>query len=474
VRYGVMAYLCTLAFVLYIDRICIGQAGTAIQADLRLNNFQFGLVLVAFQIAYAIFEPTTGHWGDRYGSRRVLIRIVLWWSLFTALTGAVLWFEPIGFGPTHYVQPDWFEDPVGSGIWHQYEAYPQPAIVLFSSFYLLMIVRFLFGAGEAGALPNAARVISGWFPPGQRGPPQALISTCAQIGGAVAPWLASIFIKSPYIGWRWAFVIFGSLGVVWAWFFARWFRDDPATHPRVNQAEREYILGRGATTAAPAAPQEHGIPWRLAVNNPNIWLLGFANACTAFFSYMLFGWFPTYLKSGRGLGETESGWLGMLPFLFGAVGVLLGGYVGDWLTRRTGSRRLAMCSMGTIGLFLAGVLVGSSIFADDPLVAVLLCSTGYFFSYLQLAAWWATMADIGGRHLGALFGLCNMIGLAGGGISQAFLGWYADYMKRRGYEGREQWDDAFYLYGGVLILGGVLWLFMNPRRTVVPEEAKHV
>lgn len=474
VRYGVMGYLCSLAFILYIDRICIGQAGTAIKADLRISNFQFGLVLVAFQIAYAIFEPTTGHWGDRYGSRRVLIRIVLWWSAFTALTGAVLWFEPLGLGPTHYVQPDWFEDPVGSGMWHQYEAYPQPAIVLFSSFYLLMIVRFLFGAGEAGALPNAARVISGWFPPGERGPPQALISTCAQIGGAVAPWLASIFITSPYIGWRWAFVIFGSLGVVWAWFFARGFRDDPATHPRVNQPEREYILGRQAATAGSAAPQAHGIPWRLTLRNPNIWLLGFANACTAFFSYMLFGWFPTYLKDGRGLGETESGWLGMLPYLFGAAGVLLGGYVGDWLTRRTGSRRLAMCSMGAIGLFLAGVLVGSSIYADAPLLAVLLCSAGYFFSYLQLAAWWATMADIGGRHLGALFGLCNMIGLAGGGISQVFLGWYADYMKGQGYLGRDQWDSAFYLYGGVLIVGSVLWLFMNPRRTVVPEDAKHV
>ena len=80
VRHGVMAYLCALAFILYIDRICIGQAGTAMKAELDLSNFQWGLVGVAFQVAYAVFEPTTGHWGDRYGSRRVLIRIVLWWS----------------------------------------------------------------------------------------------------------------------------------------------------------------------------------------------------------------------------------------------------------------------------------------------------------------------------------------------------------------------------------------------------------
>src|SRR6185503_4350507 len=130
VRYGVMGFLCSLAFVLYIDRICIGQAGTAMKAELGLSNSQWGLVGVAFQIAYAIFEPTTGHWGDRFGSRRVLIRIVLWWSVFTALTGCVWkfswesgWRVGLGWGP---------EVPL-----------------LFDSFLLLLLIRFLFGAGEA-------------------------------------------------------------------------------------------------------------------------------------------------------------------------------------------------------------------------------------------------------------------------------------------------------------------------------------
>src|SRR5262249_1638534 len=133
-----------------------------------------------------------------------------------------------------------------------------------------------------------------------------------------------------------------------------------------------------------------------------------------------------------GLSEITSGRLGSLPYLFGAVGVLLGGFLGDWLTARIGSRRLALGGMGTVGLLLAGVLVGSSVFADDPFVAVLLCSLGYFCSYIQLAAWWAAVGDIGGRHLGAVFGLCNMIGLAGGAISQVFLGSFADHMKALG------------------------------------------
>src|SRR5262245_6465463 len=437
-----MGFLCSLAFILYLDRICIGQAGTAMKAELGISYAQWGWVGVSFQIAYAIFEPITGHWGDRYGSRRVLIRIVLWWSVFTVLTGCVWKFS-----------------------------WQLPGIVI-NGYLLLLLIRFLFGAGEAGALPNAARVISRWFPPGKRGPPQALISTSAQIGGAAAPAMAAQLIHSPYIGWRWAFVIFGSLGLVWIWFFARWFRDDPAAHPQVNEAERRYILC-GPTEVAGSESKHHPILWRLVLVNPNIWLLGVANSCTAFFSYMLFLWFPTYLKEARGLDEIASGRLGSIPYLFGAIGVLLGGYLGDWLTARTGSRRLALNGMGAAGLLVAGLLVGGSVYADRPIVAVLLCSIGFFFSYVQLAGWWAMMGDIGGRHLGALFGVCNMIGLTGGAVSQVFLGYFAEYRKSLGLVGRAQFDPAFFLYGGVLIFGGFLWLFMNPNRTVIPDDVEH-
>src|SRR5262249_16928157 len=180
----------------------------------------------------------------------------------------------------------------------------------------------------------------------------------------------------------------------------------------------------------------------------------------------------TYLKEGRGMDEITSGRLGSLPYLFGATGVLLGGYLGDWLTARTGSRRLALGGLGTVGLTLAGGLVASSVRADAALAAALLCSTGYFFSYIQLAGWWAAMGDVGGRHLGALFGLCNMIGLSGGAVSQLFLGQFADHMKALGFEGRAQWDPAFPLYGGVLVAGGLLWLFVDPRRSVDPNSTE--
>jgi len=154
-----------------------------------------------------------------------------------------------------------------------------------------------------------------------------------------------------------------------------------------------------------------------------------------------------------------------------ACGVLLGGYLGDWLTVRFRSRRLALRAMGRGGLALAGLCVGASVFADDPRPAALLCAVGFFFADIQLAAWWATVGDIGGRHLGAVFGFGNMIGLTGGLISQVSLGIFVDIMKSLGYSGRAQWDPAFYLFGGLLLLGATCWLFNDPERPVVCDDA---
>src|SRR5262249_5355895 len=151
-----------------------------IKDQLDLSNTQVSCVLMAFTLAYGLFEVPSGRWGDRAGSRNVLTRIALWWSAFTALTAAC-------FG-----------------------------------FYSLLVVRFLFGAGEAAALPNAARIVSRWYPSSERGRVQGLIQTAALVGGTVAPVVAAYLIRE--LGWRGAFVVFGGLGVVWAAAFWLWFR----------------------------------------------------------------------------------------------------------------------------------------------------------------------------------------------------------------------------------------------------------
>src|SRR6266851_3435519 len=188
-RFVVLAFGVALAGVTYLDRVCISVTARQIMRDLSLSELQMSFVFSAFTAAYAIFEIPTGYWGDRIGTRRVLTRIVVWWSSFTVLTAAAF-------------------------------SYP-----------MLLAVRFLFGIGEAGAWPNVARTFSRWFPAKERGTAQGIFFMGAHLAGGLTPLLvAALLVRLP---WRAVFVIFGLVGFVWAAACYRWFRDDPARHPSV-------------------------------------------------------------------------------------------------------------------------------------------------------------------------------------------------------------------------------------------------
>lgn len=423
VRYGVLAYLCVLAFIFYVDRLCISKAALRIEEDLDLTHEEMGMIFSAFTLAYCLFEVPTGAWGDRHGSRGVLTRIVLWWSAFTALTAA------------------------GAG------------------FASMIAIRFLFGAGEAGAFPNTARVLVRWFPAARRGAAQGLITTMALVGGAVAPVVAGYLISA--VGWRWAFVVFSVPGVLWAIVFYAWFRDDPAEHPAVNEAERLLIAGSGPAPGGAAHPP---IPWRAVVGSANVWLLGGVTACTAFNTYLFFFWYPSYLEKARAADPDISGWLAALPLCGGALGGAAGGMLIDWLIRRTGNRRASRSGQGCILLLLSAGCLILGVQADDTLVSALWMAAAMFALNATLANWWGAVADISGCHLGALFGLMNSMGGLGAFVSPIFMGRFADRMKELGYTGRDQWDPAFYVFAGVLALGAFGWLFVDSLRPIQDPE----
>lgn len=460
-RYIVLAFVCSLAFVLYLDRICISQAATDIKKELGLSNTDFGYVLAAFTLAYALFEVPIGWWGDKYGSRGVLARIVVGWSIFTALTGA---------------------------------AY---------GFVSLVAIRFLFGAGEAGAFPNTARILSRWFPTERRGMAQGLVNSVSQIGAAVAPPLTAYLMTQ--IGWRWTFAVFCLPGVVWAAIFYWWYRDDPQQHPSVNEAERRLIT---AGTAARHATEHPPIPWKLVFKCPPIWLLGAVLACSAFNSYFYFSWYPTYLKEARlapevlrtrppavetnvkdksadstkstspidlltkeekQVVETRAGTLASIVLTGGAIGSISGGFLIDFLVRRSGNRHRSRRRYSSLVLCLAAAFLIAGQQTDSPEMASIWTAGSVMFTLSTLASWWGAVTDISGRHLGALFGLMNSLGGFGAIASQLFVGRYADYMKSFGHEGRAQWDSIFYVYAGVLILGACGWLLVDSSKTVDRE-----
>src|SRR3954463_14482093 len=176
IRYQVLAFTVALAAVTYLDRVCIAQTAADMMRELGLTSVQMGYVFSAFTLAYALFEIPTGAWGDRIGARRVLTRIVVWWSSFTMATAA---------------------------------AY---------NYTSLLAVRFLFGMGEAGAFPNVSKTFSRWFPAVERGTAQGIFFAGAHLGGGLTPLLVTYLLL--FMPWRMVFVTFGLLGFVWAiaWF----------------------------------------------------------------------------------------------------------------------------------------------------------------------------------------------------------------------------------------------------------------
>jgi MFS family permease len=294
-----------------------------------------------------------------------------------------------------------------------------------------------------------------------------MINTSALIGGAVAPVVAAYVIA--WRGWRWAFFLFGLFGVVWAWGFHRWFRDNPTEHPAVNEAERQLIT-RGLV--GPSRTEHPPVPWGPVLRSANVWLLGGVITCSAFFTYMNFFWYPTYLEKGRGVDPIWTGWLSGMVLAGGAVGGTLGGYLSDWLVRVTQDRRRSRRWIGFCGLSSAAIALLASVRCNNAVSATCFLSLASLSANAVLASWWGAVTEISGAHLGSLFGLMNSMGVPGAVASQLFFGRFADWMRERGFQGREQWDPGFYLYAAVLSIGAVGWLFVDATKSVVdPPES---
>src|SRR4029079_16570011 len=264
VRGRVLVFAFLLAVVTYLDRICISAAAPAIMDELHLSFIQMGLVFSAFTLAYSLFEVPSGWLGDVRGPRRVLTRIVLWWSAFTMLTGAA------------------------------------------RGFLSLITIRFLFGAGEAGAFPNVARSFSRWFPMRERGTANGVLFLGSRLGGMLSAPLALLLIRS--WTWRAAFAIFGATGVGWAVVWYWWYRDRPSEHPSVNAAELA-LIQEGSDERETAKT-----PWRAVLRSRNLHAI-----CAMYFAfgyglYFYFTWLPTYLIRELGFSVLAGGLLSALPF----------------------------------------------------------------------------------------------------------------------------------------------------------------
>jgi MFS transporter, ACS family, glucarate transporter len=442
VRYGVLAFACTLSLITYLDRVCIMRANQDIQNDLGFTTRQMGLVFSAFLLGYTLFEVPGGWMGDKWGSRRTLTRIVLCWSLFTALTGCVFYFSPIDSGRALIFGP-WYLP------------------LVFDAFALMLLVRFLFGMGEAGAYPNLTRVVRDWFPARERAFAQGNIWMCARFGGAIAP--VVIGRLTSVIGWRLAFGVLGVIGVTWAVCFIRWFRSHPDKHPGCNESECRLIReGQPRRTDHDSGHSWPGLG--LLAGSLSIWAMGFAAFWVCFGWYFYPTWQPKYLEDVHQYRPDgwESELLTGLPFLCGAVGCLIGGGISDRLVQRLG-HRWGRSLIGLVGFLGAGVCVLATGFAVNAFQAVALLCLAFLVNDLAIPVLWAVAADVGGRFAGTVSGLMNMVGGIGAIITPALIPDVRERLLVR-FSPEESWRIIFAGLAGAWFLAAAAWLFIDASK----------
>lgn len=431
VRYVVMAFLCSLAFLSYLDRVCISRAQGDIQRDLHITDARMGLVMSIFWLGYALFEIPGGWMGDRFGARSTLSRIVLAWSLFTALSGAA------------------------------------------AGFASLLVYRLLFGVGEAGAFPNMARVQSRWFPAALRARAGGVLWLSARWGGAFSfllfGYLLAGFDSPTFRGavghvpalhflqftpsWRLGFWSMGLMGLVWTALFFFWFRDNPAEKSSVNAAELELIQSDPGPGASHEAHGDARV-WSALFTSQNLWLLALAYLCISFGWSFFVSWMPRYLLDVHHVSFKGSQAMDVLPMFCGGISCLLGGALSDALVRATGWTRLGRAIFPISGYLTAAVAMFAIRLAHTPGQAIFLMCVASAANDFGQGACWTTVIGIGGLYAGTAFGFMNMVGNIGN--LQPVVG--AMIFKHFG------WNVLFAVYASVYFAAACFWLGINPNK----------
>ncbi len=398
-----------LALLLYVDRICISVAKEPIAEALNLSDKQMGWILAAFSLGYAFFQTPSGIMADRYGPRKVLTVIVILWSAFTALTGAA---------------------------WN---------------FISLIIVRFLFGAGEAGAFPGMSRAIYSWIPLKERGIVTGINFSGSRLGAAfavpVVAWLVTDF------GWRFTFIVLGAVGVVWAICWFVFFRDTPEELKSISNEEKKYIAEERQDKDL--TPNTEKIHFGTLMKSKNMWLAMGQYFCSNFTFFFALTWLFPHIKSEYQLETIEAGFYTAIPLVFGAFGNWFSGWLIDKIFKN-GSWDKSRIFPASLGFVLAAVGLLGSIYMNSAIGAIIFLSIAIFGADMTLPPSWAFCVDIGKKHAGAVSGTMNMAGNIGAFITALLFPYLLAWTGS---------TTLFFIVGAVLnVLAVILWFNMKPRR----------
>ncbi len=411
VRHIVLWLTVAAYMITYMDRVVISSAVPSIQKELGIDNASMGVVIGAFRWGYALFQIPGGWLGDWIGPRKALTMIVIWWSLFTSLT-ALSW--------------------------------SRSSMIAF---------RFLFGVGEAGAFPIATRSLSRWMLPTERGYAQGITHAGSRLGAALTPVMVVAMIAA--WGWRVPFVVFGSVGVLWAAVWYWYYRDLPSQHESVNAAELETIqraIGKG-----PKPGERPAVPWGRILQSYTLWRLCAMYFCYSYCLAIYLDWFPKYLNEARGLDLKTMGIYATLPLLAGTLGDFLGGWVSDRLAHGGMDLRNARRFVAVAGFLLAAAGIVPAVLASSPETCVAFTCIALFGLEVTVGVSWAIPLDIGGDFAGSVSAVMNTCGNIGGAISSTSLGFLAQAYG---------WNTPFLAAAGACALGAVLFSGIDANRKI--------
>ena len=416
-RWYILLLISLMYLITYLDRVNISTAAPVISKEFGFDKITMGIIFSAFVWAYALFQVPGGWLGDRFGARRVLTIIVSYWSVMTAATAAA----------------------TGAG-----------------SF---MVIRFLFGIGEAGAFPGATRAMQLWYPRQERGFVQGITHSASRVGAAIAPPIVVLIMTT--LGWKSVFYISGLIGIVWAvwWYLA--YRNLPEEHGLVNRAELEHIRGvdeKGNIKQAQIG-KKPSVPWRTLLRSPNMWAIMCAYFTYVYCLWIFLSWLPSYLVEFRHFTLLKVGLLASLPLWAGVIGDTVGGLATDWLLKKSGNTKLARRAVAIVGMLGCAAFIVPAALTADAYTAVYCLTAAMFFLECTIGPSWAVPMDVGGEHSGTVSGMMNMAGNIGGALSPIVFGVLAQL---------SSWQAPFIVAASLLVVGAAVWAFwLDPDASVV-------
>jgi sugar phosphate permease len=416
-RWYILLLISVMYLITYLDRVNISTAAPVISKEFGFDNIMMGYIFSAFVWAYALFQVPGGWLSDRFGARKVLGSVVGYWSVMTAATG-------LAFSATSFI-----------------------------------VIRFLFGVGEAGAFPGATRAMQLWYPRQERGFVQGITHSASRAGAAIAPPIVLLIMIN--LGWRWSFYICGMIGFVWALWWSWSYRNLPEEHSMVNPAELERIRGVGpqGIINPPPIEKQANVPWATLLRSANMWAVMLAYFTYVYCLWIFLTWLTKYLVDVRHFTLLKGGLLASLPLWAGVVGDTAGGLATDWLLKRTGSARIGRRVVAIVGLLGCAAFIVPAALTEDAYTAVGCLTASMFFLECTIGPSWAVPMDTGGKYSGTVSGMMNMAGNFGGAISPIVFGYLAQ---------GDNWQAPFIVAACLLVAGAAVWAFwLDPEKHIL-------